>query len=529
MLKRWTALGCGLVFLGAIGGGYYFYKNKNLVITAEKSEINSQTREGESFGPDVLLNKAIRLSKKDYQAPENNLPQELKDLNYDQHRDIRFVRENGPWYGKRLPFEMQFFHLGSIFHVPVPINEVVNGIAKPINYSPKFFNYGKNNLNITDNHLGYAGFRLHYPLNSPTYYDELVSFLGASYFRGLGKGQKYGLSARGLAIDTAVQTGEEFPIFREFWLQRPKRGDKSVTVYALLDSPSIVGAYTFIITPGKRTVMDVDAVLIPRKKINKIGIAPLTSMFLFGENTKNRFDDHRPEVHDSDGLLIWNGNGEVLWRPLDNSKYLRISSFLDNNPKGFGLMQRDRNPEHYLDFEADYELRPSAWVEPKSNWGKGMVQLVEIPSIQEIHDNIVAYWVPNEEVVPGKPLNYSYKLYWSNTIPADTKLAKVTATYTGIGGVSGMLETNKRKFVVDFDLPGRRKQIRQEIKSGKIVPEVSTTEGKIIGTYLVYNPVTGGATVYADFEPNDKTAELRILLKKDGKTISETWSYQWLP
>ena len=370
---------------------------------------------------------------------------------------------------------------------------------------------------------------MHYPLNSPTYYDELVSFLGASYFRGLGKGQKYGLSARGLAIDTAVQTGEEFPIFREFWLQRPKRGDKSVTVYALLDSPSVVGAYTFIITPGKRTVMDVDAVLIPRKKINKIGIAPLTSMFLFGENTKNRFDDHRPEVHDSDGLLIWNGNSEVLWRPLDNSKYLRISSFLDNNPKGFGLMQRDRNPEHYLDFEADYELRPSAWVEPKGNWGKGMVQLVEIPSIQEIHDNIVAYWVPDEEVVPGKPLNYSYRLYWSNTIPADTKLAKVTATYTGIGGVSGMLETNKRKFVVDFDLPGRRKQIRQEIKSGKIVPEVSTTEGKIIGTYLVYNPVTGGATVYADFEPNDKTAELRILLKKDGKTISETWSYQWLP
>ena len=192
-------------------------------------------------------------------------------------------------------------------------------------------------------------------------------------------------------------------------------------------------------------------------------------------------------------------------------------------------MQRDRNPEHYLDFEADYQLRPSAWVEPKGNWGKGMVQLVEIPSIQEIHDNIVAYWVPEEEVEPGKPLQYNYRLYWSNTIPVDTKLAKVTSTYTGIGGVSGMLETNKRKFVVDFDLPGKAKQIRQDIKGGKIVPEVSTTEGKIIGTYLVYNPVTGGATVYADFEPNDKIAELRILLKKDGKTISETWSYQWLP
>lgn len=320
----------------------------------------------------------------------------MKDLTYDQHRDIRFVRENGPWYGKRLPFEVQFFHLGSLFQVSVPINEVIDGKAKPIDYSPAFFNYGKNDLKITDNHLGYAGFRLHNPLNSPTYYDELVSFLGASYFRALGKQQKYGLSARGLAIDTAVQTGEEFPIFREFWIQRPKRGDKSVTVYALLDSPSITGAYTFVITPGKQTVMDVDTVLIPRKAINKIGIAPLTSMFLFGENTKNRFDDHRPEVHDSDGLLIWNGKDEVLWRPLDNSKYLRISSFMDENPKGFGLMQRDRDPAHYLDFEADYEQRPSAWVEPSGNWGKGTIQLVEIPSQQEIHDNIVAFWVPEK-------------------------------------------------------------------------------------------------------------------------------------
>ena len=439
------------------------------------------------------------------------------------------MRENGPWYGKRLPFEVQFFHLGSLFQVSVPINEVIDGKAKPIDYSPAFFNYGKNDLKITDNHLGYAGFRLHNPLNSPTYYDELVSFLGASYFRALGKQQKYGLSARGLAIDTAVQTGEEFPIFREFWIQRPKRGDKSVTVYALLDSPSITGAYTFVITPGKQTVMDVDTVLIPRKAINKIGIAPLTSMFLFGENTKNRFDDHRPEVHDSDGLLIWNGKDEVLWRPLDNSKYLRISSFIDENPKGFGLMQRDRDPAHYLDFEADYEQRPSAWVEPSGNWGKGTIQLVEIPSQQEIHDNIVAFWVPEKPVEPGVPLQYHYKLYWSKRIPFDTGKARITSTYTGIGGVSGMLETNKRKFVVDFALPGKRKDIRREIKEGKIIPEVSTSEGRIAGTFLAYNPVTGGGTVYADFEPNNKTAELRIVLKKDGKAISEVWSYQWLP
>ena len=300
------------------------------------------TVKDKKFDPGQLTEMAAALAAKPYVPPADNLPDELKKLNYDQYRDIRFSRENGPWYGKKLPFEIQFFHLGSLFLTSVPINEIVNGRIHPLKYSPAYFDYGKNRLNTDElSELGYAGFRLHNPLNTRKYYDELVSFLGASYFRALGKHQKYGLSARGLAIDTAVQTGEEFPIFREFWLVRPKRNDKSVTVYALLDSPSAAGIYTFVITPGENTVMDVDAKIFPRKEINKLGIAPLTSMYLFGENTKNKFDDHRPEVHDSDGLLVLNGNGEWLWRPLDNSKYLRISAFVDENPKGFGLLQRE--------------------------------------------------------------------------------------------------------------------------------------------------------------------------------------------
>lgn len=484
----------------------------------------------ENFNQDILIAKAKKLARKDYHAPDDILSADLKSLDYDRHRDIRFVRENGPWYGKKLPFEVQFFHLGSIFQVSVPINEVINGKSRPIKYSSEFFDYGKNDkLDLgKEDDLGYAGFRLHNPLNTPAYYDELVSFLGASYFRALGKNQKYGLSARGLAIDTAVQTGEEFPIFREFWIERPKRGDESVRIYALLDSPSVAGAYTFIITPGENTTMETEAVLFPRKPINKLGIAPLTSMFLFGENTKNRFDDHRPEVHDSDGLLIWNGNNEFLWRPLDNSKYLRISSFMDKTPRGFGLMQRDRNPEHYLDFEAYYEQRPSLWVEPIDDWGEGTVQLVEIPSVQEIHDNIVAYWIPEEKIEPGKEYRYRYRLNWCDKLPVDSGLATVSATYTGIGGVSGMLENDKRKFVVDFqNVPA--KDLKTAIEQKTIVPDVSVSEGKLLGVSLIYNPLTKGATVYMDFQPNNKTSELRISLKEGEKTISEIWSYQWLP
>lgn len=525
MLKRILV---GLFLVVILGAGSYWGYKKYAQWNAESVPLPITTTEG--FNGDTLKAIARDLASKGYVRPNENLPVELKNLDYDQHRDIRFVRENGPWFKQHLPFEMQFFHLGSMFQISVPINEIVDGKVEPIKYSSKFFDYGKNELDGKHfENLGYAGFRLHNPINTPTYYDELVSFLGASYFRALGKNGKYGLSARGLAIDTAAQTGEEFPIFKEFWLEKPNRKDKNITVYALLDSPSVSGAYTFIITPGKNTKMEVEAVLYPRKPIAKLGVAPLTSMFLFGENNKNRFDDHRPEVHDSDGLLLWNGKNEWLWRPLDNSKYLRISSFVDENPKGFGIMQRDKDPAHYMDFEAMYEQRPSAWVEPLNDWGKGMVQLVEIPSIQEIHDNIVAYWVPQEPIVPGKEYDFKYRINWSGDSPVEDVLGKVNATYTGIGGYSGLLEIEKRKFVVDFSVPNV-KNLKKAIENKDVRVEVSVSEGTIKGTHVMYNPLNKGALVYMDYKPNGKTSEIRIsLVDKDGKIISEVWSYQWLP
>ena len=516
----------GIIALAAVGMAFAAGWNKYQDYR-QKELAEALTVKDREFAFEQLSEMARKLAEKPYVAPADNLPDELKKLNYDQYRDIRFSRENGPWYGKKLPFEIQFFHPGALFLTPVAVNEIVNGKIHPLKYSTAYFDYGKNNLDtakLTD--IGYAGFRLHCPLNTRRYYDELVSFLGASYFRALGRHLKYGLSARGLAIDTAVETGEEFPIFREFWIVRPKRKDKTVTVYALLDSPSAAGIYTFVITPGESTVMDVDARIFPRKEINKLGIAPLTSMYLFGENTKNKFDDHRPEVHDSDGLLVLNGNGEWLWRPLDNSEYLRISAFVDENPKGFGLLQRDRNAAHYLDFEAHYEQRPSVWVEPLDDWGKGWVELVEIPSVQEIHDNVVAYWVPKDKPKPGQELRYRYRLHWfGNRLPVEKIPGDITATYTGIGGVSGMLEDHKRKFVIDFDILNMQK----EVEKGIAVLEVSASEGVITGKHLMYNPVTKGLTAYIDFKPNGKTAELRAVVVKRGKNISEVWSYQWLP
>lgn len=369
-----------------------------------------------SFGDVVQM--AQNLSAAPYQQPETQLPKELDQMNYDNYRSIRYLREKGPWYQKGLPFEVQFFHIGSLFKKSVRIYEIDGQNVRPFMYDSLAFLQADRPITPFQN-LGYAGFRLHYPLNTTHYLDELVSFLGASYFRALGVGQKYGASARGLAVDTGLMSGEEFPEFTTFWLQKPQARDKQIQIYALLDSPRITGAYAFTVKPGQTTRMDVKMVLFPRSPIEKVGIAPLTSMYLFGENTKNRFFDYRMEVHDSDGLLIHNGRGEWLWRPLDNNPKMRISSFEDENVQGFGLFQRDRDAAHYMDFEAFYEDRPTIWVQPIKPFGPGVVQLIEIPSDKEIHDNVVALFVPQKPLEPGRGYEYEYQLKWmKNKIPS---------------------------------------------------------------------------------------------------------------
>ncbi len=507
-----------------LAAGYYasdfYHGRQQLAMAEEEAEAPG------AFSFKKLAAQAQVLAASAYQKPEELPFGKFRSLDYDEYRDIRFKPEAGPWQKQHLNFDLQLFHAGGLFTAPVAIYEIKDGAAERLAYRQDFFDYGKNKFKEDDfKDGGYAGFRLHYPLNSLSYYDEVVSFLGASYFRALGQGHKYGLSARGLALDTATMGGEEFPAFTEFYIEKPRRNARSMTVYALLDSPSAAGAYRFVIKPGKETVMDVKAALYFRHPVEKLGIAPLTSMYLFGENTKNRFDDYRPEVHDSDGLLVHNGSGEWLWRPLDNAKYLRVSSFEDDNPRGFGLMQRDRNLGNYLDFEANYHERPSLWVEPLGDWGKGAVQLVEIPSQQEIHDNVVAFWVPKDKVKAGKEYLFRYRLHWADDVDDDDAEAKVYATYTGIGGVSGVLGNSGRKFAVEFT----GNKLRRYFGSGELAAEVSASEGEIKRVHLEYNTVTKGVVAYFDFEPDNKTSELRLVLKRNGEVISEVWSYQWLP
>ncbi|MGQ0751766.1 MAG: glucan biosynthesis protein [Betaproteobacteria bacterium] len=475
-----------------------------------------------------LKGHARALSGKPHQAVSRSIPEAVKKLDWDQYQAIRYRADHALWAADRFQFQVRFFHLGLFFLSAVRMHEAANGQAQELAYDPEMFDYGKSGLKggQLPSDLGFAGFQLYFHTD---FTRDMVAFLGASYFRAVGGEMQYGLSARGLAIDTGMARPEEFPSFTAFWLERPAPESGGVTVHALLDSPSATGAYRFVIFPGATTVMDVDAAIYPRKPIERLGIAPLTSMYQYGENDRRMANDWRPEIHDSDGLAMWTGRGEWIWRPLVNPPLLRFNSHGDENPRGFGLMQRDRNFDHYQDDGAFYDLRPSLWVEPKSGWGKGSVQLLELPTVDETFDNIVAFWNPKRQPQPGEELLYGYRLYWGARIPFGTPLAQVVATRTGVGGVIGQKRAYYSwRFVVDFT----GANLAMIGKNTKVEPVITASRGQIeIASARPLYSIRGYRATF-DVRPTDDGVEpinLRLYLRAVDQPLTETWAYQWTP
>lgn len=455
----------------------------------------------------------------------------LAGLDYDAYRRIRFRPDHARWRDADTVFRLHAFHPGWLYKAPVAIHEIVEGTVRPMAFSAADFEYDgalANRVPAGFELAAVAGFRLHAPLNRADIFDEVVAFLGASYFRALGRGNVYGLSARGLAVNTATGKGEEFPRFSEFWVERPAPGQTGVTLFAALESPSVTGAYRFEITPGETTMIEVTARLFPREDIAQLGIAPLTSMYLLGDNDRGGFDDFRPRVHDSEALILNTQGGETFVRPLNNPPRLASSYLGARDPVSFGLVQRDRAFDSYLDAGAHYERRPSLMVEPLGDWGRGTLRLVEIPSDLEGNDNIVAFWVPEAPARKGDALSYSYRLHWGMTPPgaACAERARIVRTRVGKGGVSGVEGGHdRRKFVVDF-AGGALSGLPAE---AEITPDVHASGGKIVETVL--SRISGSDTwrLVVEARADDGAlVELRAGLAGYGQTLSETWLYQWI-
>ncbi|WP_409521281.1 glucan biosynthesis protein G, partial [Pseudomonas sp.] len=445
-----------------------------------------------AFNLDDVAAKAKDLAGQKYEAPKSNLPAVFRDMKFADYQKIHFLQEKAEWAKDKTPFKLSFYHQGMHFDTPVKINEVTASKVEEIKYDPSRFEFGDvpHDPETTKN-LGYAGFRVLYPINKADKQDEIMTLLGASYFRVVGKGHVYGLSARGLAIDTALPSGEEFPRFTEFWVEKPKPADKHLVIYALLDSPRSTGAYKLILRPGSDTVVDVQSRVYLRDHVSRLGIAPLTSMYLFGPNQPSKVLNYRPALHDSEGLSIHAANGEWLWRPLNNPKHLAVSNFSVENPRGFGLMQRQRAFSDYEDLDDNYQKRPSAWIEPKGDWGKGTVDLVEIPTADETNDNIVAFWSPETLPEPGKPVEYAYRLHWTideqQFQAPDLGWVKQTLRSTGDVKQSNLIRQpdGSVAFLVDFAGPAlaalpEDTAVRSQISVGD--------NAEVVENNLRYNP-----------------------------------------
>ncbi len=470
------------------------------------------------FDRNWLEAEARRLSQAPYE-PLPQVPDPWRDLTYDQYRMMWFNPQRGLWMDEDRPFKVDFFHPGLYFPRPVEVNVVEDGTAQTLAFDLSLFDMTDQFPDLpVDETMGYSGLRLRAGLDRPDTFTEFAVFQGASYFRAIGTGMTYGLSARGLAINTSGPEGEEFPEFTRFWLEAPRPGDTLQTLHALLDGESVTGAFTFRITPGAVTRMEVSATLYPRVDLGHLGLAPLTSMFLFDQTNRAGHNDFRPAVHDTDGLLIHNGAGEVLFRPLKNPASLEVSSFVDDNPRGFGLMQRARDLADYEDFEAHYEDRPSLWITPGEGWGPGSVQLVEIPSALEIYDNIVAYWRPRDGFAAGSEHRLTYTMDWGRDPQPPVDLAPVLNTAIG-----GNFDRTRTLVAIDFAshawLDGNPETYALTIR---------TNRGIVSDGVLERNPRTGGLRLTFAIDPQEHPSmELRAQLYHADVPVTEAWLYRW--
>ncbi len=469
------------------------------------------------FSEELLHAEARALAAAEWKA-RPSVPEAWRELTFDQHEGIRFDPRSALWEQSDKPIRLDFYPPGLYFPRPVDIRIVKDGQARKVNFNIDLFTMGQNVPDLPlDDSLGFSGFGVRGAVGGPDEFREFAVFQGASYFRAIARHQNYGISARGLALRTGDPEGEEFPEFVKFWVQEPDPGDSRTMVHALMDSPSLTGVYRFMIEPGDTTVMDVRSTLYPRVDLDNVGVAPLTSMFLFDETNRNRFDDYRPAVHDSDGLLAHNRAGELIWRPLSNPVKLQISDFFDRNPRGFGLMQRSRRFSDFADLESNYHTRPSLWIEPDEDWGEGAVRLIEIPADREIYDNMVAFWKPREPIQAGSETSFNYRMYWGKEARDVPDVSRVLNTRLGARREGGYF------VAIDF---AEHSAIPEDLSTLDV--RLSSNRGELSSAIIQRNPETKGPRLAFTLQPGDaETVELRAQLLLEGETVSEVFLYRW--
>lgn len=483
-----------------------------------QSIIQGVLGDGQRFDPAAVVEVARQLARRPFAAPQTDLPDVFKDLNYEQYAGIKSIPPTFIWSAENRGFAVEPLHRGWVYSNPVTLFLVEEGAVRRISYDRSRFEFGRLNVPANLPDLGYSGVRLYSTFGN----GQLVEFAvvqGATFFRAIARGQTFGTVSRALTLRPAETKGEEFPIFRALWLERPGPGTNALVVHGVLDSESVSGAVRMTFRPGDMTIVDVEQTLFPRSNLEHVGLGGMGASYFFGPNDRRNVDDVRPAVYEATGLQMLNGQGEWLWRPLNNPETLQISAFIDRSPKGFGLVQRDRDYALFQDDEHHWERRPTLWVEPLGDWGEGVVQLIEIPSDSEVNDNILAYWRPKASMAAGSEISFAYRQYWTWVLPERPPLATVAATRVGRGS-----NARKRRFAVDFTGDALAAPLPD------VRPALTTSPGTIQNVRLWPYPERKTLRVAFELDPGNETAcEMRLVLESGGKPSSETWLYRWTP
>lgn len=478
-----------------------------------------------AFSFDAVRQMARDLAKKPYAPAAVPDAELLETIDYDLHNQITYRPDRTLWGDVPGAAKVRFFHPGRYFKEPVDIFVVQDGKARQLQFSLDLFDMPADHPAHQLKQAGFAGFRV----MDPDQENDWMAVLGASYFRTSGYSGQFGLSARGIAIDSGGPGPEEFPRFTKFWLEPAPDG--GLVIYALLEGPRVTGAYRLDTRhqPGKGVFQTIDTDLFLRGDIERLGIAPLTSMFWYAKNNRFVGPDWRPEIHDSDGLEMLLATGERIWRPLNNPPRVMANAFAAQGVRGFGLGQRERSFEQYQDDGVFYEKRATAWIQPRGDWGPGSVMLVELPTNDEIHDNIVAFWNPGEPAAAGKEFSLSYTLDWVSDSPPQAA-ARFIATRVGAGGVPGQVRPpNTVKFVLDLD--GKGLEGLDRSSGVEAVVEASRGTLGLVYAFPIATTDRWRATFDLDFgdDPGDEPIDLRLFLRHEGQAMSETWLYQAFP
>ena len=470
------------------------------------------------FVPGAIIEQARALSKKPFVAVPADLPDPFRALNAEQYGAIHTRPEARIWGQENIGFAIEPLQRGFLFTNPVELNLVSGDQSYRLVYDVKAFDFGGVTPPTKIGDIGFSGFRV-LAASSKSVFGEVASFQGANFFRAFAPGQIPGLVSRALAVRLADPKGEDVPIFRAMWIEKPSLVANALIVHAIIDSETMTGAFRFTIRPGEATIIDTESTLFARVAVENFGIGTISATHLLGFMDHRKFDDYRPNVSEVDGLQMYTGAGEWLWRPVSNRDTLQISTFVDEKPRGFGLILRDRAFDNYDDAEDHWEKRPSLWIEPLGEWGLGGVQLIEIPSESEANDNIICFWRPRQPLAAGSETAFAYRQFWCWSPPERPNLARAISSHSGRVG-------KHRRFFVTFE----GDIFANDERVAGMKPTLTTAGGSIVMLKVFPAEDKKSVRVLFELDPgSEQSSEMRLVLEAQGKPLTETWLYRWTP